>query len=61
MCDCNGGVKKGKEKKDKEPCEEEKCPLEEKSITGRFAITEVKCGYPVGLEADATNIPVVKR
>ena len=57
MCDCNGGVKKGKEKKDKEPCEEEKCPLEEKSITGRFAITEVKCGDPVGLEADATNIP----
>ncbi|MCK4784061.1 MAG: hypothetical protein KAV87_09945, partial [Desulfobacteraceae bacterium] len=29
----------------------------EKSITGRFAVTEVKCGDTVGLEADATNIP----
>lgn len=27
MCDCNGGVKKGKEKKDEEPSEEKKCPL----------------------------------
>lgn len=27
MCDCNGGVKKSKEKKDEEPSEKKKCPL----------------------------------
>jgi len=32
------------------------CP-DNRSITGRFAITEVKCGSNVELQAEATNIP----
>lgn len=41
MCDCNGGVKKGKEKKDEEPSEEKKCPLKNPNTESKVSGNQI--------------------
>jgi hypothetical protein len=50
------GAKKGANKRPRNKAKQKSLPCQQKKIKGRFDKVEVKCGSPVGFEADATNI-----
>ncbi|MCJ7821087.1 MAG: hypothetical protein MUP53_07775, partial [Bacteroidales bacterium] len=57
MCDCNGGVKKGKEKKNEEPSEKKKCLLTKKELIPKIIEIEFTSAIKVCRSKKVISVP----